>query len=96
MITFFLTLGLIIFIIITIATCLIIGIQANKLRTYESWILEFKGNVHTTLEQLREIDTKGTFASSMNAKGTFESDDEVGVIFKNMESIIEELDQRTQ
>lgn len=92
MTTFLIILGLIFFII----TWFLIAVQFYKIKIYESWILEFKDDVQTTLENLRSIDKKGTFATSINEKGTFESDDEVGVIFKEMESIVEKLNQRTQ
>ena len=58
--------------------------------------MEFKEDVETTLEDMKAIDERGTFATSLNDKGKFESDDEVGVIFKEMQDIIEKLNQRTQ
>jgi hypothetical protein len=96
MITSLLILGLFLFLLIIIFTIVIIKIQYNKVKVYENWILEFKGDVELTLENLRSIDKRGTFATSMNEKGTFESDDEVGIIFKEMETIVEKLNQRTQ
>ena len=96
MITFLLITGLIISLIVNVLTIIIVGIQANKVQTYEKWVLEFKENVETILESMRALDKRGTFATSLNDKGLFESDDEVGVIFKEMEDLIEELNQRTQ
>lgn len=77
-------------------SAVLIKIQVDKIKTYESWILEFKEDVNNTLENLRAIDTKGTFATSLNDKGLFESDDEVGRIFKEMELIVDKLNQRIQ
>lgn len=96
MITFLLITGLVISIVLNIFTFFLIGIQLNKVQTYEEWIVEFQEDVETTLENMKAIDTKGTFATSLNDKGKFESDDEVGVIFKEMQDIIEKLNQRTQ
>ena len=96
MITFLLITGLVISIVFNIFICFIIGIQTNKVQTYEEWILEFKEDVETTLENMKALDKRGTFATSLNDKGLFESDDEVGVIFKEMQDLIEKLNQRTQ
>jgi hypothetical protein len=96
MITFLLITGLVISLIVNILTIIISGVQANKVRTYEEWILKFKQDVETTLENMRALDTRGTFATSLNDKGLFESDDEVGAIFKEIQDLIEELNQRTQ
>lgn len=96
MITFFLITGLIISIVLNVFFYFAIGIQYNKVLTYEQWILDFKEDVANTLETMRAIDKRGTFATSLNDKGLFESDDEVGVVFKEMEDLIEKLNQRTQ
>jgi hypothetical protein len=96
MITFLLITGLVISLVVNVLTIIIIGIQAKKVQTYEEWILEFKEDVETTLESMRALDKRGTFATSLNDKGLFESDDEVGVIFKEMQDLIEELNQKIQ
>jgi hypothetical protein len=96
MITFLLITGLVISITLNIFLIFAIGIQANKVQTYEEWILEFKQDVETTLSNIQSIDKRGTFATSLNDKGLFESDDEVGAIFKEMKDLIEKLNQRTQ
>lgn len=96
MITILLIIGLIISIALNFTTFLLIGIQANKVQTYEQWILEFKKDVETTLANMQAIDKKGVFASSINNDGLFESDDEVGKIFQEMKDLIDKLNQRTQ
>lgn len=68
----------------------------GKIDMYESWILEFKENVMNTLEQMREMDKQGLFATNLNDKGIFETDDQVGAIFKELLDLIEKLNQRTQ
>ena len=94
MITSILILLLIIFLIINIFSVILIKIQIEKLKIYETWILGFQQKVTISLEKLKEIDKRGTFASSMNNEGLFESDDEVGYIFKDMIKIIEELNDK--
>jgi hypothetical protein len=96
MITIILIIGLILSIALNIIAFLLIGIQANKIQTYEQWILEFRKDVEMTLANMQSIDSKGTFATSVNDKGKFESDDEVGQVFEEMKDLIEKLKQRTQ
>jgi hypothetical protein len=87
---------LVISLILNVVTILLIGIQSNKARAYEEWIIGFQSDVTHALVKMREIDKRGTFATSMNEDGLFESDDEVGTIFKEMEDIIEDLNHKTQ
>lgn len=96
MITSLLVISLLISIIFNAFIVILAKNQIAKIQIYENWILDFKKDVEMTLENLRGIDKKGTFATSLNDKGLFESDDEVGVIFKEMEAIVEKLNQRTQ
>lgn len=94
------TIVLIIFLIISlglnVATCIIIKRLFSKIQIYENWILEFKNNLIDTLETMRSIDRQGTFATSVNAEGTFESDDQVGQIFKDLLDLIEKLNNRIE
>ena len=91
---------LIIFLIISlglnVAAYIIIKRQLSKIETYEDWILEFKNELVTTLTNMRAIDKQGTFATSMNTEGTFESDDQVGQVFKELLDLIEKLNNRTE
>jgi hypothetical protein len=68
----------------------------KKQEIYEQWILEFKTAVNTTLADMRQIDKQGVFATSVNEKGIFESDDQVGEVFKQITALIEKLNERTQ
>ena len=94
MILFLLILGLIISLGINIATFVIIYRLISRIDVYETWILEFKQSVVNTLTNMRNIDKQGIFATSMNDKGTFESDDQVGQIFKELLNLIETLNEK--
>ena len=98
MITFLLIAGLIISLGFNVAAFVLIKRQFGRIDTYESWILEFKMDLVNTLEEMRKIDKQGTFATSMSdpEKGVFESDDQVGQIFKELLDLIEKLNERTQ
>ena len=98
MITFLTAVGLIISLGLNVATIILIQKLLTKINTYETWILEFKQDVEDTLAKMRAIDEAGTFKSSFNAsgEGTFESDDQVGVIFKELSGLVEKLNERTQ
>lgn len=93
---FLLITALILSIGLNIATIILIRILLTKNKIHEQWILEFKSHVENALGELREIDSKGTFATSVNDKGTFESDDQVGQIFKELLEVIDKLNQRIQ
>ena len=98
MLSILLSLALVITLGLLVSTLVLIRILLNKITVYEEWILDFKTDVIQTLEQMREIDTRGTFITTIagGEKGGFESDDEVGVVFKEMLELIEKLNQRTQ
>lgn len=91
-----LLLVLIVSIMLNIFFIKLIRIQLNKIKIYEDWILEFKTDVISTLNTMESIDKRGTFATSVNEKGLFESDDEVGQIFKDIKNLIEKLNQRVE
>ncbi len=98
MITFLLITGLIISLGLNVATFILIRILLNKIRTYEQWVIEFKQHVSGTLEEMRKLDSDATFKSSFDStgKGVFESDDQVGQVFKELLDLIEKLDSRIQ
>ena len=96
MITFLLIVGLIISLGFNVATFIIINRLLTRIDVYENWILDFKIDLVETLEEMRKIDKEGIFATSLNDKGTFESDDQVGQIFKNILELIERLNEKTQ
>jgi hypothetical protein len=98
MITFLLILALIISLGLNVATFILIQINLNKIRTYEQWIIDFKQNVSNTLEQMRKLDEDATFKSSFESTGmgVFESDDQVGHVFKELLELVKELDAKVQ
>lgn len=96
MITFLLITVLVISLGLNVATFILIRNLLKKIGVYEAWILEFKQDVIDTLALMHTIDKQGTFASSLNDKGNFESDDQVGRVFQELVELIEKLNQRTQ
>lgn len=96
MLTFLLIAGLIISLGLLVFACLIIRNLLKKIAVYEAWILEFKQETTDSLALMRAIDKQGVFSTSVNEKGVFESDDQVGQIFKELTGIIEKLEERTQ
>lgn len=96
MITILLILALLISLGLNVATYIIIQNLLKKTEIYEKWILEFKADVNSTLENMRAMDKEGIFATSVNPDGMFESDDHVGQIFKGIMALIEKLNQRTR
>lgn len=74
-------------VLLTVAICtiiagyIIIGIQSEKIQTYENWVLEFNNDVLKTYKQLKDLD----------AKNIFSRDDEVGFAFSQILLIIENL-----
>lgn len=90
----FLSICLILLIGSIIAMCIIVKKLLSKIEIYEKWIIEFRTDLILTLNKMREIDRQGTFATSMNNEGTFESDDQVGQIFKEILLLIEKLNDK--
>ena len=54
----------------------------KKTELLEGWVEDFTQRVQIVQNELKEVDSKGSF----------ESDDEVGTVFKRIEQIINELD----
>lgn len=89
-------LSIVLVIILGIAICeyVIIKRLLSKINIYEQWILEFREDLTSTFEKMRNIDKQGVFATSVNNDGLFESDDQVGQIFKELLDLIEKLNDR--
>jgi hypothetical protein len=45
---------------------------------------------------MRDIDKSVVFSSRLNEQGAFESDDQVGGVFKELLELVEKLNHRTQ
>ena len=58
----------------------------RKVERLESWVEDYAQRVIRTQQTLKEIDNRGTF----------EADDEVGVIFDSIKETIDELNEITQ
>ena len=91
---------LIVLLIISISFNIILGTliykSLYKIDLYEQWILSTRESINNTLQIMKSIDKNGVFSTSVNDKGIFESDDEVGVIFKQLEVLLEDLDKKIQ
>ena len=96
MITFLLTLSLVISLGLLLTAFIIIKRLLAKVETYEEWVLDFKTDVISTLERMRDIDKSGVFSSRLNDQGVFESDDMVGGVFKELLALVEKLNHRTK
>jgi hypothetical protein len=81
--------------VVTAPLCVIIRNLLHKNDTYEKWIIDFKQDVNDTYAIMRAIDEQGTFATRLNDKGVFESDDQVGAVFKELADLILKLNERT-
>jgi hypothetical protein len=84
-----------IFLGLNVVSFILIRTLLSKIDIYEKWILDFKRDVINTYANMCDIDKQNKFITRVNDKGVFESDDEVGHIFKELLSIIEKLNQRT-
>lgn len=96
MLTTLLIAGLVIASTLVVALIVIIRRLNKRNEVHEAWIMEFKQEVNDTYALMRAIDDQGKFASRVNDKGVFESDDEVGQVFKQLLDLIQELNERTQ
>jgi hypothetical protein len=61
-------------------------IQLKKIEIYQSWIVDLKQDVEDTYIYIKELDNKNIFVK----------DDEVGVVFQDMLSLIEKLKERSE
>ena len=92
----FLTLGLIVSLGLNVAAFILVRTLLAKISVYEKWIVDFKEDLSETVELMRDIDKQGVFATSVGPKGVFESDDQVGQIFKDLLDLVEKLNERIQ
>ena len=58
----------------------------RKVERLETWIEDYAQRIKDTKQVLEEID----------AKGSFEADDEIGVVFESIKETIDELNEITQ
>jgi|TARA_R100001079_G_scaffold103379_1_gene69213 predicted PurR-regulated permease PerM len=69
--------------ILFIASCYVIWNLNTKLESLEDWITDFINTIQKIQTDIKKIDYKGYF----------ESDDEVGVVFKQIQTTINQLDR---
>lgn len=76
---------------VNIAMGILVKRQLVRIQIYEQYILDCRTHVSTALQKMKHLDQQNTFATRLNDKGTFESDDEVGGIFKDLMETVENL-----
>ena len=78
--------GYIILSIISLTLSYVVFNLTRKVERLETWIEEYAQRIQDTQQVLKEIDNKGTF----------EADDEIGVVFTAIKEAVEELNEITE
>ena len=73
--------GLVIFIIADVVGCYVIWNLMKKTELLETWVEDFTQRIETVQTELKVID----------ARGSFEADDEIGTIFEQINETVNEL-----
>ena len=79
----FLEISLVLVSILFVTSCYVIWNLNTKLESLEDWVTEFMNTIEKVNRDLKQADYKGSF----------ESDDEVGFIFKEIKNTIKQLDR---
>jgi len=58
----------------------------RKVERLETWVEDYAERIQNTQDVLKEIDQKGTF----------EADDEIGVVFQSIKETVDELNEITE
>ena len=77
---------LILFILLTLVEGYVIFNLTRKVERLETWIEDYAQRINDTNNVLKEIDSKGTF----------EADDEIGVIFTSIKEAVDEINEITE
>ena len=77
----FLEIGLVSVVILLLTSCYVIWNLMTKLESLEDWVSDFINTIEKMQKDLKEMDYRGSF----------ESDDETGVIFKQIQTTINQL-----
>ena len=77
---------LILFILLTLVQGYVIFNLTRKTERLETWIEGYVDRINETQSTLKEIDDKGTF----------EADDEIGVVFTAIKEAVDELNEITE
>ena len=79
----FLEIGLVFMVILFLASCYVIWNVNTKLEFLEDWISDFIITIEKVEKELMQIDYRGSF----------EADDETGVIFQEIKTIVSQLNR---
>ena len=79
----FLEIGLVFMVILFVASCYVIWNVNTKLEFLEDWISDFIVTIEKVERELKQIDYRGSF----------EADDETGVIFQEIKTIVSQLNR---
>ena len=79
----FLEIGLVFMVVLFVASCYVIWNINTKLEFLEDWISDFIITIEKVERELKQIDYRGSF----------ESDDETGVIFQEIKTIVSQLNR---
>ena len=79
----FLEIGLVFMVILFLASCYVIWNVNTKLEFLEDWISDFIITIEKVQRELKQIDYRGSF----------EADDETGVIFQEIKAIVSQLNR---
>jgi len=79
----FLEIGLVFMVVLFVASCYVIWNINTKLEFLEDWISDFIITIEKVQRELKQIDYRGSF----------ESDDETGIIFKEIKTIVSQLNR---
>ena len=77
----FLEISLVFVVTLLLTSCYVIWNLMNKLESLEDWVSDFINTIEKMQKDLQEMDYRGSF----------ESDDETGVIFKQIQTTINQL-----
>ena len=79
----FLEISLVLMSVLFVTSCYVIWNITTKLEALEDWVTDFINTVEKIQMEIKKIDYKGYF----------EADDEVGVIFKQINTVINQLNR---
>ena len=68
--------------VLFITSCYVMWNLMRKTELLETWVESFTQMIHTVNQELKQID----------ARGSFESDDESGAIFKQIQEAVKQLE----
>ena len=78
--------GYIILGIISLTLSYVVFNLTRKVERLETWVEDYAQRIQDTQQVLKEIDSKGTF----------EADDEIGVIFTSIKETVDEINEITE